>query len=124
MEINKYTKKQINIHDRIYKFVISAIKFSNELSKNPSNNVIIHQFIKSATSMGANDQEADGTQSKRDFIAKYSIVKKETKETIYWLKLISDTNPNKSITAILLIEEATEILKIISTIIFNTKKKL
>lgn len=43
--------------------------------------MIDKQIVKSATSMGANDQEADGLQSKKDFIAKYSIVKKETKET-------------------------------------------
>lgn len=124
MQINKYNNKQINIHDRIYKFVISVIKYTNELPKNPANNVIIHQLIKSASSMGANDQEADGTQSKKDFIAKYSIVKKENKETIYWLHLISDTNPNKLKAAEPLIKEATEILKIVSTIIINTKKKI
>jgi len=116
--------KQINIHDRIYAFVILIIKLTNELPKNPANNVIIHQLIKSATSMGANDQEADGTQSKKDFIAKYSIVKKENKETNYWLQLIADINPTASEKANELQEEGIEILKIISTIIINTKKKL
>lgn len=38
--------------------------------------------------MGANDQEADAAGSKRDFIAKYMIVRKETKETYYWLSFL------------------------------------
>jgi len=42
--------------------------------------------------MGANDQEADGTDSRKDFIAKYCIVRKEGKEINYWLRLIEDTN--------------------------------
>lgn len=117
-------KKNINIHDRIYRFVLLIIDLTKELPKNHANDVIIHQIIKSATSMGANDQEADGAQTARDFIAKYSIVKKENKETVYWLQIITDTNPSSSNKSLALKEEGIEILKIISTIIINTKKKV
>ncbi|MBI3343155.1 four helix bundle protein, partial [Candidatus Gottesmanbacteria bacterium] len=40
--------------------------------------------------LGANDQEADTAGSRRDFVAKYTIVKKETKETKYWLAFLMD----------------------------------
>lgn len=117
-------KENINIHDRIYKFVLLIINLTKELPRNHANDVIIHQVIKSATSMGANDQEADGAQTAKDFIAKYSIVKKETKETIYWLQIIADTNPLSFKKSLSLKEEGIEIVKIISTIIINTKKKV
>ncbi|MFH1536179.1 MAG: four helix bundle protein [Patescibacteria group bacterium] len=77
----KKTYKQ-DIHDRIYKFIICVINLTKELPKTPQNDVIIYQIVKSATSMGANDQEADGAESKKDFIAKCSIVKKIRKQTI------------------------------------------
>lgn len=96
MQINNKNKQIIDIHQRIYDFVIRVINLTKKLPKTPQNDVIIHQIVKSATSMGANDQEADGTETKKDFIAKYTIVKKENKETNYWLKIIKDTNPEFS----------------------------
>ena len=113
-----------DIHERIYKFVIRVINLTKALAKSPQNDVIIYQIVESATSMGANDQEADGAESKKDFIAKYSIVKKETKETNYWLRIIKDTNPNfeKRITE--LQQEGLEIVRIISAIIISAKRKI
>lgn len=113
-----------DIHERIYNFVIRVIGLTKVLPKNPQNDVIIYQVTKSSTSMGANDQEADGAESKKDFIAKYSIVKKESKETNYWLRIIFDTNPNIAPRMIGLQEEGIEILKVVSAIILNTKKKI
>lgn len=81
-----------DIHERIYQFVIRVINLIKQLPKNPENIILINQITRSATSMGANDQEADGTDSKKDFIAKYVIVRKEGKETNYWLRVIADTN--------------------------------
>ena len=80
MQKSPNEKKQYekDIHERIYQFVIRVINLTKVLPKNPQNDVVIYQLVKSATSMGANDQEADGAESKKDFIAKYSIVKKET----------------------------------------------
>ena len=74
--------------------------------------------------MGANDQEADGAESKKDFIAKYSIVKKECKETNYWLRIIKDTNPSIEKRIIGLLQEGLEIVKIISAIIISTKRNV
>jgi len=89
--------------------------------RNSTQNDVI---IKSATSMGVNDQEADGSESRRDFIAKYSIVKKETKETSYWLRIIRDTNPSISKRLTSLQEEGIELVKIISSIIISAKSKI
>jgi four helix bundle protein len=125
MQISKYSNNQmIDIHDRIYEFVVAVVKLTKELSKNPQNDVIVYQLKKSATSMGANDQEADGTQSRKDFIAKYSIVKKETKETNYWLNLLGEINSDYDLKLKKLKQEGLEILKIVSAIIINAKKGL
>lgn len=110
-----------DIHDRIYKFVIRVLKLIKQLPKTQENLIIINQVARSVTSMGANDQEADGVTTKKDFIHKYSIVRKESKETVYWLNIIADTNEILKPRMQDLIKEGNEIIKIVSAIIYNTQ---
>ena len=113
-----------DIHERIYQFIIRVINFIKKLPKTPENVILINQITKSATSMGANDQEADGTDSKKDFIAKYCIVRKEGKETNYWLRVINDTNLSFDLSEMkYLQQEGKELVKIVSTINLKTKGK-
>jgi len=106
-----------DIHERIYQFVIRVINLVKKLPKTPENIVLIDQITRSSTSMGANDQEADGVDSRKDFIAKYAIVRKEGKETNYWLRLISDVNPSFKPRMKDIMTEGKEIVKIVSAII-------
>ncbi len=114
-------KKIKDIHERIYQFVIRVINLVRQLPKTPENIVFVNQITRSATSMGANDQEADGVDSRKDFIAKYAIVRKESKETNYWLRLISDVNPSFKFRMKNIMTEGKEIVKIVSAIILSTK---
>lgn len=50
--------------------------------------VISKQLLRSATSIGANVEEANAAQTKKDFITKMSIASKESRETRYWLRLL------------------------------------
>lgn len=122
------SKIQINhppdIHERIYQFVIRTVTMTKAIELNTQNKIIIHQLIRSTTSVGANDQEADGAETRKDFIAKYSIVKKEAKETLYWLRLLADTNPLLKGKLVFLQQEAEELVKIISSIIIKSKRIL
>jgi four helix bundle protein len=116
-------KRIIDIHDRIYKFVIRVIEMTKALPKTRQNLVLIDQIIRSATSMGANDQEADGALTKKEFIHSYTIVRREGKETSYWLSVIADTNPEIESRLKDLQQEAKEIVKIVSSIIFKSKQR-
>ena len=115
--------KPQDIHERIYNFVIRVLNLVKKLPKTPENLVLINQITRSATSVGANDQEADGTDSRKDFISKYVIVRKEAKETNYWLRVIGDTNLSFKPRMKDLMQENKEIVKIVSTIIAKTKTK-
>lgn len=114
--------RQIDIHDRIYKFVIRVIDFTKEIPRTPQNLPIVDQLVRSATSIGANDQEADGVLTKKDFIRCYVIVRKEAKETNYWLSVIADTNDSLASRMNELRQEGKEIAKIVSSIIISAKK--
>ena len=70
--------------------------------------------------MGANSEEVDGTNSKKDFLHCFTTVRKESKETVYWLRLIEKLNPRYSDGALIIIKEGSEIVAIVSTIIRNT----
>lgn len=120
--MNKYRNTPKDIHVRIYQFILGCFRdVVRKIPKTVENLPIVSQLSSSLTSMGANDQEADASSSKKDFIAKYQIVKKETKETHYWLSFVKDALIlNKNI-----VEpynnECKEILFIVSRIILNTK---
>lgn len=116
-------KPKYNIHERIYDFIIRVIKLVNLLPKTDSNSIIIQQLLRCATSIGANDQEADGASSRRDFIHCYTVVRKEAKETNFWLKLVADTNPTFKNKMGAIIKEGQEIALIVSTIVHNAKLK-
>lgn len=73
--------------------------------------------------MGANDQEADGALTTKDFLHGFTIVRKEAKETVFWLRLIGKTNPTLENEVLKLIKEGSEIIAIVSSIIISTSKK-
>ncbi|OGK23246.1 hypothetical protein A3A46_04485 [Candidatus Roizmanbacteria bacterium RIFCSPLOWO2_01_FULL_37_13] len=121
--MNKYRNTSQDIHSRIYRFILGCFKdVVRKIPKTTENISIISQVSSSLTSIGANDQEVDASASKKDFIEKYDIVKKETKETHYWLSFIKDAELVSKNIVEPYINECKEILFIVSKIILNTKR--
>lgn len=120
--MNKYRNTPQDIHARIYRFIIGCFRdVVKKIPKTTENLPIISQLSSSLTSMGANDQEADAAATKKDFLAKYTIVRKETKETKYWLSFVKDSGLVNITIVQPYVEECNEILMIVSKIIENTK---
>ena len=105
------------LEDRTEFFAINVIKFCKDLPKNTINNPLISQVIRSAGSVGANYREANEAVGKKDFVYRLRIARKESKETSYWLKLISEANNSSSLGLVSLINEADELRNILSAII-------
>ena len=80
-------KTENKILDLSFDFALQAIKLYKILIENKEY-VISKQFLRSATSIGANVEEANAAQTKKEFISKMSIASKESRETRYWLKLL------------------------------------
>ena len=82
---------------------------------------LVSQLIRAGTSIGANVEEAQSGQSRADFLSKISIACKEARETHYWLRLIaaSEEGINDQMTEI--IQEANEIVSVLTSIVKNTK---
>ena len=113
--------KRPDLHDRIFRWIISCLKLLKSIPKDTISVVIIQQLAKSCTSVGANDQEATTSSSDKDFVSKYQIVKKELSESIFWLRIIREMC--QDINVVPQLNEATELLKIVSTIILNMKRR-
>ena len=114
--------KRRDIHERIYKFALSVLDVTKFFPKTTENIILIRQVIRSSSSIGANASEADGAESKKEFIHRFTIAKKEAKESYYWLSLICDHNLSLRKQFEPLLKENNEIILIISKIIINTKK--
>lgn len=74
--------------DKSLKFAARIVKLHKYLIKEKHESVISKQIIRSATSIGANANEAIYGQSKADFLSKLHISLKEAAETEYWLRLL------------------------------------
>lgn len=78
--------------DKSLDFATEIVLFYEEYSKTKKDTTIAKQLLRSATSIGANINEAVYGNSKADFISKLHISLKETGESIYWLTLLKRTN--------------------------------
>ena len=112
--------KESIIVDKSYAFALKIIQLYRFLKDESGEYLLSKQILRSGTSIGANVEEAQAAQSKKDFISKNSIALKEARETIYWLRLLKDSNylPEEYD---VLIEECIELRKILTSIIKTSR---
>src|SRR4030065_1920993 len=101
--------KNYDLEERTAKFGMDVIRLCKHLPLNEITRPLINQLIRSATSVGANYMEANGADSKKDFKAKIGICKKESKETMHWLRMIAKAIPEKKDKSRLLWKEVHEL---------------
>lgn len=118
-------KKPRDIRERVLEYALRAIKLHQFLHKQKDGTswIMSKQYLRSATSIGANIEEAQSGESRADFIHKYGIAQKEARESLYWLKLLSASGIVEKKRIDPLMQETEEIISIITKIIVNTKKK-
>lgn len=83
------TNNKYDLEERTAKFGKAVIELCKKVKSNIIVNPIISQLIRSATSIGANYMEANGASSKKDFVNKIFICKKECQESKHWLRMLS-----------------------------------
>lgn len=110
------------IKDKSYKFALDIIKSTRQFPQNQEGFIISRQIIRSATSIGANVEEALTGFTKDDFIYKMNLSLKESAETNYWLRLIKDLNLISADIINPLINESIEIRKILTSIVKTSRE--
>ena len=109
------------IRHKSYQFALRIIEIYKDQGADQLSRSLFGQLLRSGTSVGANVEEAIGAESRADFRHKMSIAYKESRETEYWLRLLSDANLIPKNNAQSLKSDATELVKILYTIIKSTK---
>ena len=117
-------EKKFDIKERTFEYSLRAVRLYQALQKGKDGAgwIIGKQYLRAATSIGANVEEGHGSESMADFVHKLSIAQKEARESLYWLKLLSGAEIFSTEKLQLIIEETNEILLVLSSIIVNTKK--
>jgi len=115
-------KPAYDLEERTFQFAKAVRLFVKTLPKTTANIEDGKQVVKSSGSVGANYREANESLSKKDFLMRMKISRKEAKESAYWLRLIHETNNLKDARyAQNLIQEANELKKIFSSILNKSK---
>jgi four helix bundle protein len=111
------------IRDKSFAFAVRAVKLFKYLTEEKREYILSKQFLRSATSVGANVEESIGGQSDRDFLSKLSIAYKEARETMYWLRLLHATDYLSKVEAESMLNDAEELCKILGKIQVTLKSK-
>ena len=109
---------------RTFQFAVAVEKLILDLPYNTVNKVYFNQPIKSSSSIGANYRAAKRAKSDADFINKLKISEEEADESVYFLELLKEFNSAFQERISTLINEGTEILKIIVASIITTRERI
>jgi four helix bundle protein len=122
MEAQRPRRSPQDIRERTFEFACRIVTLHQYLyKKGGTERAIGAQVLRSGTSIGANLEEANAGQTKRDFIAKSSISLKEARETYFWLRLLLTTNLVPVARLSSLLTEANEIISILTVLVKNAK---
>lgn len=111
-----------DIRERTYQFAVRVVRLVKSLPRALVEVELGRQLMRAGVSIGANVEEADVRESKRDCIHKMGIARKEARETRYWLRLLQTTTSEQDEIESLL-RESDELVRILSTIIRMQRKR-
>jgi four helix bundle protein len=122
--MNYEREPMVDIRERTLEYALRAVKLFRYLHKrrDPVSLILGRQYLRAASSIGANLVEAQSGESRRDFIHKCAIAQKEAREAKYWLILLlkSGSVPERRLAD--LFNETDQIIAILTKIIVNTKR--
>ena len=110
-----------DLKERTCEFGKNIIRFVKQVPENTITRPLILQIMRSGTSIGANYCEAINSGSKKDFMHKICIVRKEAQETYHWLIMLETATPEFSIIIKPLLQESHELILIFNSI-FHSRK--
>lgn len=110
-----------DLSERLLDFAASGIKLTVKLNRSAVGRYIANQLMRASASAGANYEEACGAESRADFIHKMQLVLKESRESLYWLKLAerAELAPANDLQPSL--NRANELIKIVAKSVITAK---
>ncbi|MEW6170480.1 MAG: four helix bundle protein [Candidatus Omnitrophota bacterium] len=112
-----------DLEERTAKFGEDIIEFAKKIPRHAVTLPLISQLVRAGTSVGANYCEADDACSKKDFVNKIYLCKKESRESKHWLRMIAKAEESIKDGTKKLLNEAQELNLIFASIINKCKRK-
>ena len=115
--------EQRDIKERTFELATRIVRLCRTLETAPGiSRTLANQLLRSGTSIGANVEEAHGSQSKPDFISKMSIATKEARETNYWLRLLAASEVVAADKLTDITDESNQLIAILTTIVKRSRE--
>lgn len=113
-----------DIRKRSFDYTLRAVKLYQHLQRQDDGAgwIMGKQFLRSASSIGANVEEAQAGESRGDFIHKLGIARKEARESLYWLRILAESNLVARRRIQPLVRETDEIIRVLTAIILQTRR--
>ncbi len=115
------TTRERDIDERTFKFAVRILKMGEAIPRTTVGSVVTRQVVRSATSIGANVTEAQGSSTKKDFARRMNIARGEARETLYWLRLIAESKLLPVGRMGNLTQEADELVRILTAIVKRSR---
>lgn len=114
-----------DIRERAFDYSLRAVNLYRAIQEREDRSgcILGEQYMRSATSIGANIEEAQSAESRADFIHKYGIAQKEAREALYWLRLIERSGIVPATLLAALLKETDELVAVITAIIVSAKQR-
>ena len=114
-----------DIRKRAYQYALRAIRLYQYLQKQRDSAgwIIGKQYLRAATSIGANIEEAQASESRADLVHKVGVAQKEARECLFWLRLLADSRIISNSRLKPLTNETDELIAVITAIVVTTKSR-
>ncbi len=109
--------EKADLRARTKEFALRNIRLFTSLPKSEVARTVGRQLLRSTTSVGANYREACRARSNAEFVSKLGDCLKELEESSYWMELLTDSGTVKPEKLALLIDEASQLTAIMTTIV-------
>jgi four helix bundle protein len=125
METQQDGKHSRDIHERALVYGVRAVRLFRHLkgARDEAAMIVGRQFLRSATSVGANLAEADAAETRADFVHKCAVAQKEARECQYWLRLMARAEFIADGRLAELAQETDELVRVIATIGRNARRR-
>ena len=113
-----------DIRERAFAFGCRVARLALSLAPRPGVRGLVHQLLRSGTSVGANLEEAKAASTKREFLRGVEISLREAREAWYWLRIYKELQLGDPGTVLELVNEADSIVRILTSIVISTKRRM
>jgi four helix bundle protein len=112
-----------DLDERLLEYGVRIIRLVEALPKSSVSRRIGDQLLRSGTSVGANYEEAQGAESKEDFVHKLQLALKELREALYWIRLLAKAGKLPADKLANILDESIQLRAILSKSVATAKGK-